>query len=664
MDAREKRKLFIGMLGLIWLLVVLLAYATTHKSFSLSQIIVISKSLWQTVIVFGLISFAGGLGAKIISANEKESPLVWIAIQNALGFGILGLIILGMGASVGFSILNFGLLLVGGIILFRKEILLWWKQWTSLSLLWKRSSSLERKFAFGVLFILILRFLTALAPPLVFDSLVYHLTLPKHYLLAGGVAYTDDLIYWGMPQLIEMLYTFVMALAGVEAATLLGWGFGFLTLVGLLGYIERHFSSLAAWVAVVALLTGGSLTASLSSGYVEWALMLYGLSSFVLLKLWLSSKEAKFLYLLASFAGFLVGIKYTAAIFPVAIVFVFVFLNSGRGTKEIAKDIAVFGGLALLTFSPWMLKNFFATGNPVYPLLFPGGAMGEARIALHQEHPAWGNWQDLFLLPWRATVWGVKGKIGYSEDIGPLLLALSSFVGIGWKKREKAQKDIISIALIISLVFFSFWAISGRLSLLLLQSRLYFIFFPIWALLAGAGFERFYRLKASGIRFGRVSVVLLFLAFAFNVFTTATEFARYDVSDKLLGLSNSSVYRQKALGEYEIVMNYLEELPSDSHVLMLWETRSYACYPLCEPDEVIDRWYIDLKRYGSPDDVLEFWKESGYSHLLFRKEGADFVRNDPFERTEIDWAALDTLLADLPLLKDFNGQYQLYELRP
>jgi hypothetical protein len=94
----------------------------------------------------------------------------------------------------------------------------------------------------------------------------------------------------------------------------------------------------------------------------------------------------------------------------------------------------------------------------------------------------------------------------------------------------------------------------------------------------------------------------------------------------------------------------------------LWETRGFSCVPQCEPDETIDRWYADLRNYRSPEAVLKFWQDAGYSHLLFFKRGAEFIEeNDPAYTPE-DWVVLAELLTELPILDDFDGSYQLLSL--
>ena len=109
----------------------------------------------------------------------------------------------------------------------------------TLRTLWQSSDWFGR--ATGCLALVIFGFtlLTALAPPLKFDALVYHLALPRQYLLAGRMDYVPQIMFWGMPQTAEMLYTWAMSLGGEPAAVVTGWLVGLVALFGLLGLIAR-----------------------------------------------------------------------------------------------------------------------------------------------------------------------------------------------------------------------------------------------------------------------------------------------------------------------------------------------------------------------------------------------------------------------------------------
>ena len=82
---------------------------------------------------------------------------------------------------------------------------------------------------------------------------------------------------------------------------------------------------------------------------------------------------------------------------------------------------------------------------------------------------------------------------------------------------------------------------------------------------------------------------------------------------------------------------------------------------------MLDRWWHDLKLQGDAVEVLNSWREEGYTHLLFHKVGADFIKEQESYNlepgyTKNDWLQLEGLLSSLDSPVDFGGAYQLYTL--
>lgn len=666
MDNKENKSpytLLIGLACTIWLVIALVGYYYTHKPITIEILSSLLIILWRLVVAAGILTLSGGLGTVVLAKFKGIDlpPLTTMAVQSALGAGVLGLVILLVGFTLGIKPLYFGIILLGGFALLGKPTLNWLKQWASLkSCFSKNPFIILLALGCGLLLFWSLGF--ALAPPFQFDALTYHLALPRWYLLSGNLNYTPDNMFWGMPQKAEMLYTFAMALGGAEAAVVVGWGLGLLTLASLLEYVTQKFNLTAGWVAVTCLLAGSSLVRSLSSGYIEWLLMLDGLATLVVLVEWRKNHKTGILLLAGGLAGFALGAKYTAGQLILIGLVIIAWDGIQNKDRRTLLHLLLFGATATLVSSPWWVKNWLATSNPFYPLLWPAGAMTQARLDMYRGTP-WGTWPDMLILPWQVTVWGVEGASGFSWSIGPLLLGFGALAWFGWHAWTSEQKRLISSAGLAALTGFIVWAVANHWNGLLNQSRLYTAFFPAWAMLAAAGFDSLSNLRAAGIRFGRIAMVIVLLVFTFNLIEIGEEFVAKAPLAVLSGNITPASYRIRSLGSYEAAMQSLEALPPGAHVLMLWETRSLACLPACDPDEVIDRWYDDVHKYSSAEETLSAWQAQGYTHLLLNRTGQEFVEERSNGITPEDWERLDTLLGSLPPPETVGGGYELYDLR-
>jgi len=659
-NKKTTHALILGLAATLWLIVVLVGYYYTHKPFRVEFVGNMLIILWRLVVAGMIISLSGGIGTWILSKQSSLPPLVGIALSAALGAGILGLVLLFLGLIIGFRPLYFVVLLLVMGVLYWKFVLIWLQRWKILKSYFG-GNRLINVLSIGCGLILFWTLVLALAPPLHFDALTYHLALPRSYLVTGDMAYSSDSMFWGMPQQTEMLYTFAMALADAEAAVAVGWGFGFLSLVGLLGYVSEKINPTAGWVSVICLLGGFSIAESLSWGYSEWQIMLYGFGMLVILETWKNSHQRTSLIFAAILAGFALSAKYTAGQLILIGVVIIIWDGLQRRDRHLIANLLLFSTIAALVSTPWWVKNWLATVNPFYPLLFPSGAMTQARLDYYTSN-IWGDWLDMLILPWQVTVWGVEGKVGFSWSIGPLLLGFGMLSWIGWKSRTREQKQLLSTATIATLTSFVIWALASRWNGYLIQSRLYAAFFPAWAILGGFGFDALSRVRTAGIRFGRIATIVLLMVFTFNLVEMGQEFSKKGPFYVLIGDMTPATYLIRNLGAYSQAMVTLEGLPSNARILMLWETRSLACLPACDPDEVIDRWYDDTQTYADSDQILRAWRAQGYTHLLLHVAGLDFVRESDSRISAKNWGKLDSLLNSLTSPDKIAPSYELYEL--
>ncbi len=649
-----------AVLALFWLTAVVGAYYAFHKPLDAGNALAVVRAAGSLLTAFAVLSLFGGLGARLASLPAAH-PFERLALQAALGIGLGSVLLLAWGSLLGVGLLSLAALCALGAALLWGAIRAWWAEWAALPALWQGNGSFGRLLASLTGALLLSTLPLALAPPHKFDALVYHLTLPLYYLKTGRIVYWPGNIFWGQPQVGHLSYLLAMRFGGTLAATAFGWLVGLVALLGLWGCVARPLGPRVAWVAVAALLGGYSLAASLAWGYVDWHTVLFGWAALAALLFWLEERKPKGLLLAGALAGFAVGVKYTAGVVLLGGAALILMERRVHRWADLLRYLAA----AALAVFPYLLKNFLATGNPLYPFGFPAGEMSSVRLGLYQGQPIEGNLWDLFLLPLRATLFGVEnatltGWPGYNSSLGPLLLGLAP-LALLWRGNDDHWGRVRTVGLF-ALPGLLAWGVGSRLSGHLLRTHLYFALFPAFAILAGYGFAALERLRLPGVRLGRLGGALILLVMTLNLFQVGRETLERRAGDVLLGLRSPQAYQDDNLGWYAPAMRAVRALPDSSSVLLLWEARSFDCLPKCDPDETLDRWLDDLRSLGSAGAVARAWREQGFTHLLFYNLGADFVRASDARYAPEEWAALDDLLASLPVVEAFGEAYTLYTL--
>jgi hypothetical protein len=193
----EIRRPIIWFLCLLWTTILLAGYYVYHIPFreglgslpilSWSGLPNIGNSLFflarDLLAAIFILLFCIGLGRLLIGRYRLDG-LDGFAIQTALGAGIASLIWLGL-AWTGFlePWLAWGISILG-IIIFRDKILDAFDQLKVFKDYWTFSGRMERFFLVGSALMLGSQIWIALAPPLKYDALTYHLALLKIYILS------------------------------------------------------------------------------------------------------------------------------------------------------------------------------------------------------------------------------------------------------------------------------------------------------------------------------------------------------------------------------------------------------------------------------------------------------------------------------------------------
>jgi hypothetical protein len=330
-----------------------------------------------------------------------------------------------------------------------------------------------------------------------------------------------------------------------------------------------------------------------------------------------------------------------------------------------------YGLAAALVAAPWFLKNVLATGNPVYPFFFNGGAMTAVRAQVYQSGPPFGDWLDLFFLPVRATSLGFDAGAGYMFAPGMLLLGLGGLAWLGRFLRGAPDRSeaglpagsLLSTAALLAAAGVVLWAVGNQGSGTLIQTRYYFSIFPAFVVLAAAGDCGLRQLRLGSARMGRIGAALVLLALGLNTLEFGLAAFKNGAPQVALGLKSSEAYLADTLGWFEPAMKAARELPEGAQAQLLYEARSLYCASRCRPDEILDRWKVTSLQYQDRAAILQYWRDQGITHLLVYRQGMGFLREvgDPHHPPS-DLDALEQFLATLPRPVNFGDVYELYSL--
>lgn len=636
-------------------------YYVTHKPFDPSFALAFSLNLWRILLAGSILALAGGIGNRLLPALPFH-PLAALAVQAILGLGLIALLILLIGSVLGVYSWLFAVFLLAGIFLLRHSIRPWLEHWKTWKEIIQNSSTSERWIGILIIISLSSPLWTALAPPIKYDALVYHLTLPQAYLTAGRITHIPWLMMSGYPQNTEMLYLLAMSLGGASAATVLGWSFALLGLCGLFGWLLTHWDSRSAWAGCAALFVGSTLILSSGWGYVDWLGLLFGLGCLISLDGFQKTSKTSFLWLVGGMAGMAIGTKYPFGTLALVGLSSIIFL-SRRSLKFLPRWILTFGLATTLFTLPWLIKNALFTGNPVYPFFFPAAEMDEIRVSIYFEDEPYGDWQDVIFLPWRATIWGIEGGPGYAASIGPLLLGFGLLAWIGRHKLTPEQQQTLWLVTVFALAGWFMWAVGGRFTGYLLQTRMVYPIMPAFAALAAFGFRSASSLQLSTIRLQRVLTAMLLLVLSLTALEVNLDMLKRSTPQAALGITNLQDYLSSNTGWYQPAMEAIRSLPPGSRTLMIYEPRAFYCLPACKPDENLDRWRRDWTRFADFSVIRRQWQNEGFTHLLVFRLGVEFMKDNPDPKHPLpSLLALEAFLDTLPILEDIGGVYQLYTL--
>lgn len=526
-----------------------------------------------------------GAGKSILIRSQISPGGLWedYAFSSGLGLGAiaLGLFLLGLVKLL--YPLTLIMLAVILIAISTPHLLTLAKKLTTL-----RPNRWDLLFLLALLLITGLEFCLINWSPLDFDELNYHLALPEIFFRSHAVAAIPYNMYSNFPLNVEMLYLPALAWEGAHACRAVHLLFLLLCTITVFSIARRHFGPRTALFSALIFMGIPNVIRHSVLAYNDFGLLLYILLSIHALLEWESDRKDHWLILSGVFCGLAVGTKYTGAI-NLLLLSLFV-LGSRRRVGPLIRFLLP----GLLVSAPWLLKNVFFVGNPVYPFLY-GVFGGKYWSTFNMQRylsimNAYGT-RDLASLPRHMTLaWEMDFPLGPALFIFlPLILFL--------KRVDHRIKLLLSYVVL----YFLFWVNTSPVNRFFLP--------PAALLCVISGYTIAGYHKKSKVVYGSfITLVLGTLSYYLWIIGT--------------GVVLGSAPVKATLNEYFQAASYVDhDLPRQAKLLFIGEPRTFGFKKDIVTSSMFDTAPISalIKTSANAGEVAARLKQQGFTHLLLNE---------------------------------------------
>ena len=492
-------------------------------------------------------------------------------------------------------------------------------------------------------------------PPVSKDALTHHLAVPKLYLNHGGIYEIPSLEFSYYPMNIDLLYMIPLYLGNDIPAKYIHFIFALLTGWLIFDYLKRRINNLSALFGALLFLSIPIIVKLSVTVYVDLSLVFFSTASILFLLKWAEKDfQLKYLIISALSCGFALGTKYNGLIllFLLTLFIPFIysryFQNSTRSQYRAIYYGAFFLFISLLLFSPWLIKNFIWTNNPLYPLfdnwfnpanvdsISSIGPFAQRRM-LYQE----SLWETL-LIPLRIFFQGQDNNPRYFDGkLNPFLVILPFFAFYGRKNDPSELQREIKILFAFSILFLLF-------AFFMRDMRIRYIT-PIIAplvILSVFGLNKIYRFEkkeysetSRKIRIGLVSMLVCFMLFL-NARYIVEQFRYIAPLSYISGRVGRDEYIEKYRPEHAVIQYANKNLSDNARILGIfignrgyYSDREVVFFNIKLFRKTIDsavsaeRLLYDIKNKGISHLIIGFDLFNEWANINFGKREKEIIGN-------------------------------------
>lgn len=436
------------------------------------------------------------------------------------------------------------------------------------------------------------------------DSLLYHLALPQQMFLTGRLAPMEHNFTTFLPLGSEMLY--VPLAANDYSARLLQFAFAIMTLGLVVFSFPRRYRPVAALISITAFgffeFTFTSVTT-----LPEMNTAVYALAGWLLAEKFPGSGKKSLLIAAGFMFGIAAGIKYQGLVLAAtaALALFILLLIKKHGFLRSFLPPVILLIITVAAFSPWMIRGFILTGNPVFP----------AANQIFQAKNISPEDASLIMTIWGNAAAGVKSIAGFfltplrsamtRGGAATLVLLLLPALFLLFRKKEKTLGPLIIISGFYIIWFL--WAPDPR----------YFVPAVPFILLASIrGVDCLSQYRKIHLVFATVLAALFVINFVpvlVNLYGNLKPFDFYSSG------FDRAAYHEKLTTSPFAAFNFINEnTPTNAKILLIGESRGYNLKRPYHASSPYERQLISdyLSKNGTESELAAALKKDGYSYIV------------------------------------------------
>jgi hypothetical protein len=475
-----------------------------------------------------------------------------------------------------------------------------------------------------------------LTPPIDRDALIHHLAIPKLWLNNGGFYEMKWAVFSYYPMNVDLLYIIPIYFHKDFIAKFIHMAFGIGTALLIYHYLKTKINHIAGLLGILVFLSTPMIFRLSTEAYVDLGLTFFTTAAIIAFIRYRDSefKEFKWLFLSSVAMGLALGTKYNALIawFFLSTVIVFVYSRDTGEQWKAIKYGSIFFLISLAVFSPWLIKNYILTGNPLYPLLQGIFSITDASVQEGTRSVSGGTYSGIFqmreamygesfwealLIPIRYFFQGQDNNYRYFDGVlNPVLIIFAPFAFMN----KSFHRD--------NFFFTGFAVFFILIATFLDQTRIRYILpvVPILSIMTVMGLISVFNwINSFTIDFKNIMAAALLVIFMLfmskNIFYIKNYYQNISPFNYISGKESRDDFISRHLGSYP-AMNFINQnTPDNAKIrLIMLAGRGYYLDRIYEDDSSMGMVFISSLVGASSDGrtFQNYIDSLDYTHLLLR----------------------------------------------